>query len=190
MFHKITKRIFDIILSIIFMLFFIPFWIAIPLIIKIDSPGRVIYKQKRVGLDSRYFTIYKFRTMKEGTPDIPTDRLKDQKSLNTRIGTILRRFSIDEIPQLINILKGDMSFVGPRPALHNQGLLIRLRKDKAVDKVRPGVSGLAQISGRDELSIPDKVMYDQLYIRDASIWLDIKIFLFTVKAAITGKGGN
>ena len=83
-----------------------------------------------------------------------------------------------------------MSFVGPRPALHNQGLLIRLRKDKAVDKVRPGVSGLAQISGRDELSIPDKVMYDQLYIRDASIWLDIKIFLITVKAALTGKGGN
>src|SRR4030043_1301592 len=189
MFHKITKRIFDIILSIILMVMFIPLWIIVPMLIKIDSPGRIIYRQKRVGLNSRYFTIYKFRTMKEGTPDIPTDRLKDQKSLNTRVGTILRRLSIDEIPQLINILKGDMSFVGPRPALHNQELLIRLRKDKGVDKVRPGVSGLAQISGREELSIPDKVMYDQLYIKDASIWLDIKIFLITVKAAITGKGG-
>src|SRR4030066_178517 len=190
MLYKITKRIFDIILSIIFLIIFIPFWLTIPLIIKIDSPGRVIYRQKRVGLDSRYFTIYKFRTMKEGTPDIPTDMLKDQKNLNTRIGTKLRRLSIDEIPQLINILKGDMSFVGPRPALHNQELLIRLRRDKGVDKVRPGVSGLAQISGRDELSIPDKVMHDQLYIKDASIWLDIKIFLITVKAALTGKGGN
>lgn len=190
MFYKITKRIIDIILSIVFMILFIPLWVMVPLIIKIDSPGRVIYKQKRVGLDSSYFTIYKFRTMKEGTPDIPTDRLKDQKSLNTGIGTILRRLSIDEVPQLINILKGDMSFVGPRPALHNQEFLIRLRKDKGVDKVRPGVSGLAQISGRDALSIPDKVMYDQLYIRDASIWLDIKIFLVTVKAALTGKGGN
>src|SRR3989304_9168949 len=190
MFYRFTKRILDILLSIILIVIFIPLWITIPLIIKIDSPGRVIYRQKRVGLNGRYFIIYKFRTMKEGTPDIPTDRLKNQKSLNTRIGTILRRLSIDEIPQLINILKGDMSFVGPRPALYNQKLLIRLRKDKGVDKVRPGVSGLAQISGRDELSIPDKVMYDQLYIKDASIWLDIKIFLFTMKTPITGKGGN
>ncbi len=128
--------------------------------------------------------------MKEGTPDIPTDRLKDQSALNTRIGTVLRRLSIDEIPQLMNILKGDMSFVGPRPALYNQDLLIRLRREKGVDKVRPGVTGLAQISGRDELSIQDKVMYDQLYIKDASIFLDMKIFLVTVKAAIIGKGVN
>lgn len=128
--------------------------------------------------------------MKKGTADIPTDRLKNQSSLNTRIGTILRRLSIDEIPQLVNILKGDMSFAGPRPALYNQELLIRLRKEKGVDKVRPGVTGLAQISGRDQLSIPDKVMYDQLYIKDSSILLDIKIFLVTIKAALTGKGAN
>lgn len=190
MIYKIAKRIFDLIFSIIFLVLFAPFWITLPLIIKIDSPGRVIYKQKRVGINSEYFTIYKFRTMKEGTPDIPTDQLKNQSDLNTRVGTVLRRWSMDELPQLINIIKGQMSFVGPRPALHNQELLIGLRKEKGVDKVRPGVSGLAQISGRDELSIQDKVMYDQLYIKDASIWLDIKIFLVTVKAAITGRGGN
>jgi O-antigen biosynthesis protein WbqP len=190
MIYRITKRIFDIVFSIILIILFIPFWIIIPILIKIDSPGRVIFKQKRVGLNSGYFTIYKFRTMKEGTPDIPTDRLKNQSNLNTRIGRILRRLSIDEFPQLINILKGDISFVGPRPALYNQELLIKLRKEKRLDKVRPGVSGLAQISGRDELSIPDKVMYDEIYVKDASIWLDIKIFLVTVKAAITGKGAN
>jgi len=190
MIYRITKRTLDIIFSIIFIILFIPIWMIIPMMIKIDSRGRVIFKQKRVGLDSSYFTIYKFRTMKEGTPDIPTDRLKNQGTLNTRVGTILRRFSIDEIPQLANILKGDLSFVGPRPALYNQDLLIRLRKQKGVDKIRPGVTGLAQISGRDALSIQDKVMYDQLYIKDASLMLDIKIFLVTVKAAITGRGAN
>ncbi len=190
MIYKITKRIFDIVFSIILLVLFVPFWIIIPLIIKIDSLGRVIYKQKRVGVNSEYFTIYKFRTMKEGTPDIPTDRLENQSDLNTRVGTMLRRWSIDEFPQLVNIIKGQMSFVGPRPALYNQEFLIKLRKEKGVDKVKPGVSGLAQISGRDELSIPDKVMYDRLYIQDASIWLDIKIFLVTVKAVITGKGAN
>jgi O-antigen biosynthesis protein WbqP len=190
MVYRVTKRIFDILFSIISIILFIPFWIIIPILVKIDSPGSVIFKQKRIGINSRYFTIYKFRTMKKGTPDIPTDELKNQSNLNTRIGTILRRSSIDEIPQLINILKGDMSFVGPRPALYNQKLLIKLRKERGVDKVRPGVTGLAQISGRDELSIPDKVMHDELYIKDASILLDIKIFLVTVKSILTGKGAN
>lgn len=190
MIYRITKRILDIVFSIILIILFIPLWIIIPMIIKIDSPGRVIFKQKRVGINSGYFIIYKFRTMKEGTPDIPTDRLKNQNILNTRVGTALRRLSIDEIPQLVNILKGEISFVGPRPALYNQELLIRLRKEKSVDRVRPGVTGLAQISGRDALSIRDKVMYDQLYIKDASFLLDIKIFLVTVKAVITGKGAN
>jgi len=190
MFYKVAKRIFDVILAIVLIILFIPLWIVIPLIIKIDSGGSVVFKQKRVGINSRYFTIFKFRTMKEGTPDIPTDKLKNQNLFSTRVGRILRRFSIDEIPQLINILKGDMSFVGPRPALYNQDLLIRLRKEKGVDKVKPGVTGLAQISGRDELSIPDKVMYDELYVKDASMWLDLKIFLVTVKAAITGRGAK
>ncbi len=188
MFYRITKRILDIIISIILMVLFIPLWIFIPLVIKIDSPGNVIFRQKRVGINSGYFTIFKFRTMKEGTPDIPTDELADNSHLNTGVGRFLRRTSIDEIPQLINIIKGDMSFVGPRPALYNQDLLIRLRREKSVDRVKPGVTGLAQINGRDELSIPDKVNYDRQYVENASLWLDLKIFLVTVKAAITGRG--
>jgi O-antigen biosynthesis protein WbqP len=190
MIYRITKRFLDIIFSIVLIILFIPLWVIIPVMIKIDSPGRVIFKQKRVGLGSSYFTIYKFRTMKEGTPDIPTDRLKNQSTLNTGVGTFLRRSSIDEIPQLINILKGELSFVGPRPALYNQDLLIKLRKEKGVDSARPGVTGLAQISGRDALSIPEKVKYDQLYIKDASLLFDIKIFMATVKAVITGRGAN
>ncbi len=190
MFYRIFKRVLDIILSIILIILFIPFWIVIPLMIKIDSPGNVIFKQKRVGINSDYFTIFKFRTMKTGTPDIPTDELGNQKNLYTRAGKFLRRFSIDEFPQLINILKGDMSFVGPRPALYNQELLIRMRKEKGVDKVKPGVTGLAQINGRDDLSIPDKVMYDSSYVEDASLWLDLKVFMSTIKAAITGRGIN
>lgn len=188
MFYRVVKRILDIVISVILIVLFIPFWIVIPLIIKIDSPGSIIFKQKRVGINNSYFTIFKFRTMKEGTPDIPTDELEDNSYLNTGVGEFLRKSSIDEIPQLINILKGDMSFVGPRPALYNQDLLIRLRVENGVDKVKPGVTGLAQINGRDDLSIPDKVMYDRMYVENASIWLDLKISLVTIKAAITGKG--
>ena len=105
MFQKIVKRSFDIIFSIILLILFIPLWIILPILIKIDSPGGVIFKQKRVGLDSRYLIIYKLRTMKEGTPDIPTDKLSNQDKLNTKIGAFLRRLSLDEIPQLVNILK-------------------------------------------------------------------------------------
>jgi len=188
--YRFFKRFLDVVFSIIFFILFVPLWLAIPLAIVIDSPGRVIFTQKRVGLASKYFTIYKFRTMKEGTPDIPTDELKSQEQLNTGIGCILRRLSLDEIPQLANILKGDMSFVGPRPALYNQDRLIELRKQKGADMVRPGVTGLAQISGRDSLSIPNKVEYDSLYVKRQSFWLDARIVLLTVAAVLTGKGGN
>ncbi|MGM0368032.1 MAG: sugar transferase [Actinomycetota bacterium] len=192
MFYYFIKRLSDIVLALVFLILFIPLWIIIPIMIKLDSPGRVIFTQKRVGAGSSYFTIYKFRTMKEGTPDIPTDKVseQDKDKYKTGVGTFLRKLSLDEIPQLVNILKGDMSFVGPRPALYNQPLLIRLRKEKGADKVRPGVTGLAQISGRDSLSIPKKVEYDSVYSRQASIILDIKIFLVTIKAVLTGKGAK
>lgn len=190
MYQKFGKRIFDLFLSVFLIILFIPLWAVIPILIKLDSPGRVIFKQKRVGLNSGYFTIYKFRTMKEGTPDIPTDELREQEEFNTRVGKFLRRLSLDEIPQLINILKGEMSFVGPRPALYNQPLLIKLRKEKGVDKIRPGATGLAQISGRDSLSIPQKVEYDALYLEKSSFPLDIKIIIGTIKAVLTGKGAN
>lgn len=190
MIYNVLKRTSDILFSVILMFVLIPVWIIVPAMIRIDSPGRVFFSQKRVGRGSTLFTIYKFRTMKEGTPDIPTDRLKNQGELNTRTGRILRRWSIDEFPQLVNILKGDMSFVGPRPALYNQPELIELRKQGGIDRIRPGVTGLAQVSGRDSLSIPEKVEYDGLYLKDMSFWLDLKILLVTIKAAITNRGGN
>lgn len=193
MFYKALKRGLDFFFSIIFFVLFIPFWIIIPVAIKIDSPGRVIFKQKRIGINSSYFTVYKFRSMKEGTPDIPTDVLKNnhnQQKLNTKFGVFLRRFSIDEFPQLVNILKGEMSFIGPRPALYNQDYLIKLRKEKGIDGIRPGVTGLAQVSGRDDLSIEKKVEYDLKYLNNLSFRLDLKILLATIKAAVSGKGAN
>jgi O-antigen biosynthesis protein WbqP len=190
MLYKFAKRSFDIIFSILLAILFIPLWIIVPIAIRVDSRGRVIYTQKRVGLASRYFTIYKFRSMKEGTPDIPTDRVTDQEMLNTRVGTFLRRFSIDEIPQLVNILKGDMSFVGPRPALYNQYYLIALRIEKGVDMIRPGVTGLAQVNGRDALTIEQKVDYDFKYLKTATFSLDLKILFMTTRAALNGQGAN
>lgn len=190
MYYKIVKRGFDIVFSVLLFILFVPLWIIIPILIKIDSPGRVIFIQKRIGLKSSYFKIYKFRSMREGTPDIPTDKVRNQENLNTKTGTFLRRFSLDEIPQLANILRGDMSFVGPRPALYNQDLLINLRKERGIDEVRPGVTGLAQISGRDELSIPEKVEYDHRYVKNISFILDLKIIFITLWAALTGKGAN
>ena len=190
MLYKFAKRSFDIVFSVLLLILFLPLWIIVPLLIVADSRGRVIYTQKRVGVNSRYFTIYKFRSMKEGTPDIPTDEVRDQAVLNTRVGTLLRRFSIDEIPQLVNILKGEMSFVGPRPALYNQDYLINLRKEMGVDMIRPGVTGLAQVNGRDALTIEEKVNFDIIYLKKATISQDIKILFMTARAALSGKGGN
>ena len=183
-----VKRFSDIALSLFFFILLIPFWIIIPVLIKIDSPGRIIYTQKRIGINSGFFTIYKYRTMKEGTPDIPTDEVEDPEKLVTRFGSFLRRSSIDEFPQLINILKGEMSFIGPRPALYNQPLLISLRKEKGADVLRPGITGLAQVMGRDDLPIPVKVSYDEQYVRNFSLLLDLKIIFLTVKAILSGRG--
>jgi len=167
-----------------------PLWIIIPILIKLDSRGRVIYTQKRIGINSGFFTIYKYRTMKEGTPDIPTDRVANPADLITGIGRFLRRTSMDELPQLVNIIKGQMSFIGPRPALYNQPELIAQRKHEKADIMRPGITGLAQISGRDELLIPIKVKYDKKYIDEFSLANDLKILLVTVKAVLTAKGNR
>jgi len=189
-FALFIKRCLDILFALILLILLIPLWIIIPVLIKIDSPGRVIYTQKRVGINSGFFTIYKYRTMKEGTPDIPTDKVADPQELVTKFGRFLRRTSIDEIPQLINILKGQMSFIGPRPALYNQPELISLRKEKGVDKMRPGITGLAQVSGRDDLPIPVKVEYDKRYVDNFSLLNDFKILIITVKAVFTAKGNK
>ncbi|MHB1254537.1 MAG: sugar transferase [Candidatus Humimicrobiaceae bacterium] len=184
------KRCLDIFVSLVLLIVLSPLWIIIPILIKLDSPGRVIYTQKRIGINSSFFTIYKYRTMKEGTPDIPTDKVSNPAELVTDVGRFLRRTSIDEIPQLVNILKGQMSFIGPRPALYNQPELIALRREKKADIMRPGITGLAQVSGRDELLIPIKVEYDKKYIDDFSLLADLKILFITVRAVLTAKGNR
>ncbi|MEI7615389.1 MAG: sugar transferase [Actinomycetota bacterium] len=189
-FELFIKRCLDLFFSLILLILFIPLWIIIPILIKLDSRGRVIYTQKRIGINSGFFTIYKYRTMKEGTPDIPTDRVSNPADLITGVGRFLRRTSIDELPQLVNILKGQMSFIGPRPALYNQPELIALRKQEKADIMRPGITGLAQISGRDELLIPIKVQYDKKYIDEFSLPNDLKILLITVRAVLTAKGNR
>jgi len=154
----------------------------------LDDGLPIFFKQKRVGLNNAHFWIYKFRTMKKDAPDIATHLVKDGTSLYTSIGPFLRKFSFDELPQLINILKGDMIFIGPRPALYNQDDLIALRTQAGVHSLMPGVTGLAQVNGRDELSIPDKVKMDEYYLKNKSLWLNIKILFKTVIKVFKSEG--
>jgi O-antigen biosynthesis protein WbqP len=157
-----------------------PFFLIVALIIFIDVGFPVLYKQKRIGKNNANFTVFKFRTMKKDIPEIPTHLVKDPQQFYTRSGPFLRKFSIDELPQIINIIKGNMIFVGPRPALHNQSDLVELRTRIGVHKLMPGVTGWAQVNGRDELSIPDKVKMDEYYLKNQSLWLNIKILFKTV----------
>ena len=157
-----------------------PILFIVAIAIMIDDGFPILFRQKRVGQNNAHFWIYKFRTMKKDAPDIATHLVKDGTSLYTSIGLFLRKFSFDELPQLINILKGDMNFIGPRPALYNQGDLIELRTQTGVHTLMPGVTGWAQVNGRDELSIPDKVKMDEYYLKNKSLWLNIKILFMTV----------
>ncbi len=175
-------------LSFFLLMIFSPLFFIIALMIILDDGFPIIFTQKRIGLNNTYFNILKFRTMKKDTPDIPTHLVKNNKSHYTRIGPIIRKISIDELPQLINILKGDMVFIGPRPALYNQYDLIKLRKKARVHKLVPGITGWAQVNGRDELSIPDKVKMDQYYLNNQSVWLDIKIVFLTSLNVIKSEG--
>ena len=175
------KRILDIILSIIVLIILCPFLVIFSIIIKIESKGPVLFKQKRVGKNKKLFTIYKFRTMRTDTPkDMPTHMLKNAENYITKFGNIMRKTSIDELPQLFNILKGDMSIIGPRPALWNQDDLIKERDKYHANDIRPGLTGWAQVNGRDELEIPVKAKYDGEYIEKMSLWFDIKIFFKTI----------
>ena len=153
-----------------------------------DDGFPILFRQKRVGQNNAHFWIYKFRTMKKDAPDIATHLVKDGTSLYTSIGPFLRKFSFDELPQLINILKGDMIFIGPRPALYNQDDLIELRTQAGVHTLMPGVTGWAQVNGRDELRIPEKVKLDEYYLQNKSFWLNIKILFMTGVQVLFPKG--
>ena len=189
MYKKILKRLLDILLaSAGFIVLAVPMGI-IAVAIKADSKGPVFLKQKRVGFNKEYFEILKFRTMRIDTPhDVPTHELSDPQKWITKVGKILRKTSLDELPQLFNIFKGEMSVIGPRPALWNQFDLIEERDKYNANSVRPGLTGLAQISGRDELEIPLKAKLDGEYVNKMSFTFDCKCFLKTIKSVLKSEG--
>jgi len=173
------KRKFDLIFSIVALITFILPTVALALLIKLSSNGPVLYWSDRIGKQNAIFKMPKFRTMKVGTPAVASHLLSDSSQYLTPMGSFLRKTSIDELPQLWSIMKGDMSFVGPRPALFNQNDLIALRIQYGVDALLPGLTGWAQVNGRDELSISDKVRYDLEYLQKRSFWFDMKILGLT-----------
>ena len=173
------KRMFDCILaSTLAVILLIPM-LMMALAIKLNSKGPIFFVSERVGQDNRLFKMIKFRSMKMGTPIVGTDLLDEPKSFLTSLGSFLRRSSLDELPQIWNILNGDMSFVGPRPALFNQVELITLRTEKSIHSLVPGLTGWAQVNGRDELTVHDKVSFDYEYMLKQSFYFDLKILWLT-----------
>lgn len=184
----IMKRTMDIGLSLLAILIFIIPMLLIAILIKLDSKGPVIYKQQRPSKDKKLFNIFKFRTMRTDTPNVSTEELGDPQKFITKMGKFLRKSSLDELPQLFNILVGDMSIVGPRPALYNQYELIKMRDEVGVNRIRPGLTGLAQVKGRDFITDKEKVAYDKYYVDNMSIWLDVKIIWWTAKSVVKSEG--
>lgn len=183
------KRIFDFFISLSAIILLSWLFIIIALVIKIESSGNIIFKQKRIGKNKKEFYIYKFRTMRSDTPkDMPTHLLENPESYITKSGKFLRKSSLDELPQLINILKGDMSFVGPRPSLWNQFDLIEERDKYDANSIYPGLTGWAQVNGRDELEIPVKASLDGEYVKKMSLFFDLKIIFMTFIYVFTAKG--
>ena len=165
-----------------------PLFLIVALIILIEDGFPVFFKQKRVGINYSYFYIFKFRSMKKNTPNVATHLLTNPDQYLLKIGKFIRRTSLDELPNLINILKGEMVFVGPRPALYNQDDLMALRIATGVDKLKPGITGWAQINGRDDISIEKKVELEQEYLHTRSIFLDIEIIIITFTNVLFSKG--
>jgi O-antigen biosynthesis protein WbqP len=182
------KRAFDFVVSLIVCTIFFPVLLIVAVAIKMTSKGPVLYWSDRVGINNRIFKMPKFRSMKTDTPAVATHLLADPKSALTPIGNFLRKSSLDELPQLWSILVGDMSLVGPRPALYNQDDLIALRTEKGIDGLLPGLTGWAQINGRDELPIPQKVELDYEYLIKQSFLFDLKIIWLTVLKVLNKDG--
>lgn len=179
--YALTKRIIDRFLALIGLIILSPFFLLLMLVIKMDSRGQIFFKQKRVGIHKKHFNILKFRTMRIDTPkDTPTHLLKNPEQYITKVGRFLRKTSLDELPQIINILKGDMAIVGPRPALWNQYDLIAERDKYGANDILPGLTGWAQINGRDELPVDVKAQLDGEYVKKMSFIMDLKCILGTV----------
>lgn len=189
MYKHCLKRVIDLILSLLGLIILSPILLIIAIAIKMDSKGPVFFKQKRVGIHKSFFNIYKFRTMYTDTPkDMPTHLLNNPDAFITKVGGFLRKTSLDELPQLINILKGEMAVIGPRPALYNQDDLIAERDKYGANDVRPGLTGLAQINGRDELEIDVKARLDGEYVKNLSFLLDLKCFFGTFSSVLKHEG--
>lgn len=182
------KQIFDIILSLIFLIIISPIFILICIFIKIDSPGSIFFITERVGINNTRFKMVKFRSMYKDTEIVETSNLKDANIKVTKIGKFLRKFSIDEVPQFFCVLAGKMSIVGPRPALLSQHDLIEKRKQLGIDTLKPGITGLAQINGRDLISLEKKINFEAEYLKKKNFFFDLKIIIKTIKVVITQKG--
>jgi O-antigen biosynthesis protein WbqP len=170
------------------LILFLPIFILVTIAILIEDGFPIFFSQKRVGINYTFFKIYKFRSMKKNTPNVATHLLENPEQYLLKIGKFIRKTSLDELPNLINIIKGDMVFVGPRPALYNQDDLMALRVATGVSKLKPGITGWAQINGRDEISIPDKVKLEQEYLYKKSMLLDIEIIIKTFTNVLFSKG--
>ena len=187
-YNNSVKRFFDLVLSLITLPITIVVMSLIIIIYFLTNNKKIIYKSKRVGFNNKIFLMYKFRTMRSGTPQVATHLLKKSDLYITSIGYWLRRSSLDEIPQIINVIKGDMSIIGPRPALYNQYNLIKLGNKFKIQDMYPGITGWAQINGRDNLSVLKKVRLDNFYKKNKSLYLDLKILFFTVINVFFSKG--
>lgn len=182
------KRLFDFVMSLIGIIVLSPIILIVALAVKLTSPGPMLFKQRRIGKNNDEFQIYKFRTMRIDTPNVPTHLLENPEQWITPVGKFLRKTSLDELPQLFNILKGEMSIVGPRPALYNQIDLKEMRTEAGVHKLVPGLTGWAQINGRDEIPLSLKVKLDKEYLERKNFFFDIKIIFMTVLSVLKSEG--
>ncbi len=189
MYKNCIKRLLDTILSLLGIILLLPLLLSLAIVIKTTSPGPILFKQKRVGKDNKHFYIYKFRSMRIDTPkDMPTHLLENPDQYITKVGKFMRKTSLDELPQLFNIIKGEMAVIGSRPSLPNQYDLNKLRDENGASTVKPGLTGLAQISGRDELEIDVKASLDGEYVKNMSFLLDCKCFVGTITSVLKHEG--
>jgi O-antigen biosynthesis protein WbqP len=174
--------------ALLLLVFFSPLFLAIALMIFFEDGMPVFFKQKRVGQHYTFFEIYKFRSMRKDTPNVATHLLDNPSQYVLKIGRVIRKLSLDEFPNLINVIKGDMVFVGPRPALYNQDDLMALRVNAGVEKLKPGITGWAQINGRDEIALDLKVAFEKEYMERKSVWFDMKIIVLTFTKVLNTQG--
>ena len=186
--YSISKRTMDIVSSLVGLILLSPLFLLVAILIKLDSKGPIIFKQIRIGKNSKPFYIYKFRSMKIDAPNLSTEEFINASDFTTKVGKFIRKTSIDELPQLVNILKGDMSIVGPRPVIEREVRLLEIRKECNVDSILPGITGLAQINGRDNIDDYEKVKYDFEYLSKRNLVLDIKIIINNVLKVTKSEG--